>query len=199
MRSRKAPSRRALINAFSRALRLASPGPAALLTLLTSLALPACHQKNAQTLPARFGFGRPATRRDIDSLAISIPPDGRGLPAGAGNATTGQTLYAAKCAACHGATGREGPFAKLVGPTGDTGKAKTIGNYWPYATTVFDYIRRAMPLNAPGSLTANETYSLTAWLLAENKIIAPQTTLDASALPAIVMPAKKYYVSDVYK
>ena len=180
MHSRKAACRPALTNLFSLAL---------------CVALSACHHRTTPE-PPRFGFGRPARQQEIDSLSIAIPPDGRGLPPGAGDAATGQILYAAKCAACHGATGREGPFPKLVG---DTGKTRTIGNYWPYATTVFDYIRRAMPLNAPGSLSAKETYSLTAWLLAANKIITPQTTLDATSLPAIVMPAKKKYISDVYK
>lgn len=141
--------------------------------------------------PARFGFGRPATQQEIDSEAIAIAPDGRGLPPGSGDAVTGARIYKLKCAACHGATGAEGPFQKLVG---DTGKVKTIGNYWPYATTVFDYIRRAMPLTAPGTLNDADVYSLTAYLLAANKIIPPQTRLDASSLPAIVMPAKNLFV-----
>jgi S-disulfanyl-L-cysteine oxidoreductase SoxD len=129
-------------------------------------------------------------------MAIAISPDGRGLPPESGDVRTGQVLYAARCSACHGATGREGPFVRLVGPMGDTGQAKTIGNYWPYATTVFDYIRRAMPLNAPGTLSAGETYSLTAWLLNANRIIGTTTIIDAHSLPRIVMPAKKYFVSD---
>jgi S-disulfanyl-L-cysteine oxidoreductase SoxD len=156
----------------------------------------ACHYRNKLAGPARFGFGRPAQRKEMDSVAIAIRPDGRGLPAGSGDTRTGQSIYAVKCAACHGATGREGPFVKLVGAIGDTGKAKTIGNYWPYATTVFDYVRRAMPLNAPGSLSADEVYSLTAYLLSANGVIAPQAILDAKTLPTIVMPAKKYFVSD---
>lgn len=141
--------------------------------------------------PERFGFGRPATQHEIDSEAIAIPPDGRGLPVGYGDAATGVRIYKAKCAACHGPTGGEGPFQKLVG---DTGKIKTIGTYWPYATTVFDYIRRAMPLTAPGTLSNAEVYSLTAYLLCANKIIALQTRLDAATLSAIVMPAKNRFV-----
>jgi S-disulfanyl-L-cysteine oxidoreductase SoxD len=159
------------------------------------LATLACH--HAPDPPAHFGFGRPASQHEIDSEAIAIAPDGRGLPPGSGDAATGHEIYSAKCAACHGATGREGPFTKLVGPMGDTGKAKTIGNYWPYATTVFDYIRRAMPLTAPGSLSADEVYSLTAYLLDANKIISPQTKLDATTLPKITMPAKKLFIADV--
>jgi mono/diheme cytochrome c family protein len=166
------------------------------LVCLLCLGWNACHYRESPAGPAHFGFGRPALRKEMDSMAIAIRPDGRGLPAGSGDTRTGESIYAVKCAACHGATGREGPFVKLVGAIGDTGKAKTIGNYWPYATTVFDYVRRAMPLNAPGSLSADEVYSLTAYLLSANRIIAPQTVLDAKTLPTIVMPAKKYFVSD---
>jgi S-disulfanyl-L-cysteine oxidoreductase SoxD len=143
--------------------------------------------------PDRFGFGRPATQHEIDSEAIAIAPNGHGLPQGHGDSATGAPVYKAKCAACHGATGREGPFQKLVG---DTGKVKTIGNYWPYATTVFDYIRRAMPLNAPGTLDADEVYGLTAYLLSANKIITRETVLDARTLPAVDMPAKNLFVTD---
>jgi hypothetical protein len=143
--------------------------------------------------PERFGFGRPATQHEIDSEAIAIAPDGFGLPPGTGDSSTGAQVYKLKCAACHGATGREGPFQKLVN---DTGKAKTIGNYWPYATTVFDYIRRAMPLNAPGTLSSNEVYGVTAYLLSTNKIVSPQTVLDARTLPAVEMPAKNLFVTD---
>jgi cytochrome c len=143
--------------------------------------------------PDHFGFGRPATQHEIDSEAIAIAPDGLGLPPGQGDSSTGAQVYAMKCAACHGATGREGPFQKLVS---DTGRAKTIGNYWPYATTVFDYIRRAMPLNAPGTLSSGEVYGLTAYLLSTNKIISGKTILDARTLPAVEMPAKNFFVTD---
>jgi hypothetical protein len=98
--------------------------------------------------------------------------------------------------ACHGRTGVEGPFARLVGPMGDTTKAKTIGNYWPYATTLFDYTRRAMPWNAPGSLSANEVYSLTAFLLQANRIIDSNTVLTAANLPKVIMPARQFFVPD---
>jgi S-disulfanyl-L-cysteine oxidoreductase SoxD len=146
--------------------------------------------------PARFGIGRPATTAEIAAWDISVRPDGKGLPPGSGNARAGQEIFAAKCAACHGRTGREGPYVRLVGPMGDTTKAKTIGNYWPYATTIFDYTWRAMPYNAPGSLSATEVYSLTAFLLAENKIIDPGEVMDAKQLPKVVMPAKKFFVPD---
>lgn len=162
----------------------------------------ACNEVNKKTTgdtsnnAGRFGFGRAATDSDIKRLNIDIRPDGKGLPAGSGTAAVGALVYAQKCTACHGLTGIEGPQNKLVGVIGDTGKAKTIGNYWPYATTVFDYIRRTMPYNQPGTLTDNETYSLTAFLLYRNKIIDSTKQLDAHSLPHIVMPAQHLFVND---
>jgi len=146
--------------------------------------------------PPAFGFGRPAITREIDSLDISIPPDGKGLPPGSGTAKTGEAIYQMKCAACHGKTGTEGPYARLVAPMGDTTKAKAIGNYWPYATTLFDYTRRAMPYNAPGSLSAAEVYSLTAYLLTVNKVIDSATVINAQTLPQVKMPAHDLFVPD---
>jgi hypothetical protein len=161
------------------------------ISLFIIMVIAGCHQT-----PTRFGFGRPATQRQIDSLNISIPPDGKGLPPGVGHVTEGRVIYQAKCAACHGETGTEVSANRLVAAFGDTVKAKTIGNYWPYATTVFDYIRRAMPYNAPGSLTSEEVYSLTAFLLWRNKIIDSTLAISAHSLPAVVMPAKVLYVDD---
>lgn len=146
--------------------------------------------------PESFGFGRAAAQKEIDSIDIDIMPDGKGLLPGSGNALTGKTIYTEKCTACHGPTGAEGPFAVLVGVKGDTTKAKTIGNYWPYATTIFDYIRRTMPLTSPGSLSNDEVYSLTAYLLHANKIIDSTMVLNARNLASIEMPAKKYFVND---
>ncbi|HEY6901253.1 MAG TPA: cytochrome c [Puia sp.] len=143
-----------------------------------------------------FGFGRPASAKAIAAMDETIRPDGRGLPAGSGRASAGRTIYLQKCAACHGKTGVEGPFMRLVGPMGDTTKAKTIGNYWPYATTLFDYTRRAMPYNAPGSLTNEEVYHLTAYLLAANKIIDTAMVVNANNLAGIEMPAKKLFIPD---
>lgn len=145
---------------------------------------------------ASFGFGRTATAKEIAAWDIAIGPDGKGLPPGSGTPQSGKVIYVQKCAACHGPTGAEGPFARLVGPMGDTTRAKTIGNYWPYATTLFDYTRRAMPFNAPGSLSAGEVYGLTAYLLYANKIIDSNAVITASSLPRVVMPARKYFVPD---
>lgn len=153
--------------------------------------------------PASFGFGQLAKPQEIAVLDIDVRPDGQGLPPGLGTVVAGKTIYASKCAACHGKTGIEGPNNRLVEPvlenkasgTG-TGKEKTIGNYWPYATTLFDYIRRAMPFNAPGSLTNEEVYALTAFLLHANKIISAETIINAQTLPNIIMPAQKHFVID---
>jgi hypothetical protein len=149
----------------------------------------------------RFGFGRRVSQQEIDKWDIDVRPDGKGLPAGQGNAVTGKAIFAAKCAVCHGATGEEQagtrlPAPALVSDTAAKSKPKTIGNYWPYATTVFDYIRRAMPYNLPGSLKDDEVYSLTAYLLSANKIIPEHTMLNKQNLPKIVMPARKLYVKD---
>lgn len=152
-------------------------------------------------VPAKLGFGIVATPQDIAKWDIAIRPDGKGLPAGQGDATKGRALYVLKCASCHGQNGTETPGVKLAGPAlvGDTSaksKPKTIGNYWPYATTLFDYMRRTMPYDHPGSLTDNEVYSLTTYLLNANKIIPADAILDAKTLPEITMPAKKLFIVD---
>lgn len=152
-------------------------------------------------VPAKFGFGTIATPQDIAKWDIAIRPDGKGLPAGQGDALKGKAIYALKCGSCHGATGAEVagvrlPAPALVSDTSAKSKPKTVGNYWPYATTLFDYMRRTMPYNLPGSLTDNEVYSLTAYLLNANKIITADVVLDAKTLPKITMPAKKLFIVD---
>ena len=150
------------------------------------------------------GFGRPATADEIKAWDIAISPDGTGLPPGSGTARQGAALFGQKCAMCHGATGTEGPAERLVGreprrgfPFGqDPSLARTIGNYWPYATTLYDYIHRAMPLNAPGSLEPDEVYSAVAWLLWRNEIIPDTLVVDARTLPRVVMPARDRFVPD---
>jgi mono/diheme cytochrome c family protein len=154
------------------------------------------HRSDTLAWPSSFGIGRPATASEIAVLNIYIRPDGKGLPAGSGNAESGKIIYAAKCAVCHGRTGTEGPFMQLVSRTSDSSRVKTIGNYWPYATTIFDYTRRAMPFNAPGSLSDNEVYSLTAFLLAANHIIDSQAVITAKNLADIKMPARGRFVPD---
>jgi S-disulfanyl-L-cysteine oxidoreductase SoxD len=154
--------------------------------------------------PTRFGIGRAATPAEIAALDIDIMPDGTGLPAGRGTSTEGAPIYASKCAACHGTTGKEGPNDILVGHeprvgfpfSQDPKLPHTIGNYWPYATTVFDYIRRAMPPTAPGSLTDGEVYSLTAFLLHANELVGADAVMDRTTLPGVKMPAREHFVPD---
>ncbi|HEU4685521.1 MAG TPA: cytochrome c [Nitrospira sp.] len=146
-----------------------------------------------------YGVGRPATMEEIRTWDIDVSPSGEGLPSGRGTVSQGALVYAKKCAGCHGATGREGPFDKLVGgrDTLATGTpVKTIGSYWPYATTLFDYIYRAMPFDAPQSLTPNEVYAVTAWLLAQNGIVEGDVTLDAASLAAVKMPNRLGFILD---
>jgi cytochrome c len=160
-------------------------------------------RQQPQEVP-RFGFGRAATPAEINAWDIAVRPDGQGLPPGQGTARQGAAVYAERCAACHGASGQEGPFDRLVGrepragfPFGTDPKyVKTIGNYWPYATTLYDYINRAMPLNAPGSLASDQIYSLVAYLLWRNELIADTTVIDRQTLPRVVMPAHDRFVVD---
>jgi cytochrome c len=154
--------------------------------------------------PATFGIGRPATPAEIAALDIDVGPDGAGLPAGRGTAADGAPIYTARCASCHGKTGKEGPNDVLVGRLAgdafpfakDPRAPKTIGSYWPYATTVFDYIRRAMPPDKPGSLRDDEVYSLVAFLLAANELIPQDAVVDAASLPKVKMPARDHFVPD---
>ena len=136
-------------------------------------------------------LGRPATPAEITAIDIDIPPSGEGLPRGGGDAMAGESLYLAKCASCHGAGGQGKPADQLVGGIGSLASDKpvrTVGSYWPYATTLFDYVRRAMPLNAPMSLTDDETYAVTAYLLALDGIVPKEMSLDAVSLPKVKMP-----------
>ena len=149
--------------------------------------------------PGKYGIGQAATDRAISAWNIDVSPTGEGLPPGRGTAKDGAPIYAAKCASCHGATGVEGPMPRLVGGRGTLGTdhpVKTVGSYWPYATTVYDYVHRAMPYTAPQSLTPDETYAVTAWLLYQNGILSDDAILDASTLPAVQMPNRNGFVSD---
>jgi mono/diheme cytochrome c family protein len=154
--------------------------------------------------PETFGIGRPASPEEIAALDIDVGPDGTGLPPGSATSADGAPIYAAKCASCHGATGKEGPNDRLVGRAPgdafsfgrDPATPKTIGSYWPYATTVFDYIRRAMPPTAPGSLSNQDVYALTAYLLTLNDLISADTVVDAASLPKVKMPARDHFIPD---
>lgn len=137
-------------------------------------------------------LGKIASPEEIASWDVSIGPDGVGLPAGSGTPRQGEQLFLAKCLACHGEKGAGKPNDRLVGGrellAPGQAPVKTVGNFWPYATTVFDYVRRAMPLNEPKSLGDEEVYAVVAYILWLNGIIAENDTMDASTLPAVRMP-----------
>jgi len=169
--------------------------------------LTAARQAPQSKTPERFGIGRAATPEEIAAWDIDVRPDGVGLPPGSGTPGDGTTIYAAKCSGCHGKTGREGPNDRLVGrlpndtlvgggPIERLDSVRTIKNFWPYSTTVFDYIRRAMPPDAPGSLKDNEVYALTAYLLYLNDLVSLDATVDATSLPKVKMPARDRFVPD---
>jgi len=171
---------------------------------LDAQAKPATPSKSAPQPPATFGIGRPATPAEIAAWDIDVGPDGAGLPPGRGTAAEGAPIFASRCASCHGKTGKEGPNDALVGRlpgdgfpfAQDARTPKTIGSYWPYATTVFDYIRRAMPPDAPGSLKDGDVYSLVAYLLVLNELVPADTVIDAASLPKVKMPAHDRFVPD---
>lgn len=149
--------------------------------------------------PARFGFGAEASEARVAMWDIDVRSDGAGLPPGAGTVEEGRVVFESLCVECHGATGVEGPNDRLVGrdPWGETGPAaQTIGSYWPYATTLFDYLRRAMPHLTPGLLSSDQTYAVIAYLLYLNEIVPEDAVMDAETLPAVVMPARDRFVPD---
>lgn len=154
-------------------------------------------------LPAPLGLGRTATPDEIAAWDRDVDPSGHGLPSGKGDVATGRALFATKCAACHGAKGEGTPIAPmLAGTVPMTGFAddpkipRTIGNWWPHASTLFDYVQRAMPQTAPGSLPPDETYALVAFLLAENGAVPQDFVADAASVPAVKMPTKVQFVRD---
>jgi S-disulfanyl-L-cysteine oxidoreductase SoxD len=149
--------------------------------------------------PTASGIGQTPTAAQIDSWNVDVSPNGEGLSVGAGAAPQGQQVYATRCAACHGALGAGGPMDRLVGGAGSLTAAKpvkTIGSYWPHATTLFDYIRRAMPFNAPGTLTNDQVYAVTAYLLYLNGIVSQDAVMNARTLPLVAMPNRVNFIEN---
>jgi len=142
-------------------------------------------------------FGTPIADAEIRAWDIGISPDGSGLPPGSGTPEQGARIFAAKCASCHGENGKGGPSAALVGGaplTNGIETPKTIANFWPYATTLFDFTRRAMPWQQPRTLTDDEVYALTAYILALNKIVGENAVMNAETLPRVRMPNRDGFV-----
>ncbi len=162
-----------------------------------SLRRDACRRANAASAQAPQ-FGQPIAPADIAPWDISIGPDGAGLPPGRGTAMQGEAIYAAKCQACHGEKGTGKPNDPLVGGMGtlapDKVPMKTVGSYWPYATTLFDYIRRSMPFQESQSLTSEEVYAVSAYILNLNGIIGANDVLDAQSLPKVRMPNQDGFI-----
>ncbi|WP_428419673.1 c-type cytochrome [Methylibium sp.] len=162
--------------------------------LLSIVAAPVLAQTPA---PASPRLGRPITAAAAVQADPAVFPDGRGLPAGRGTAIDGRRVYDRRCASCHGADGSGGNSVRLVGRaplTASPWPDKTVGQYWPFATTVFDYVRRAMPFERPGSLTDDEVYAVTAYLLFANGIVAERDEMSASTLPAVRMPNREGFI-----
>ena len=141
-------------------------------------------------------LGKPIDPRDIAPWDISIMPDGTGLPAGSGTPAQGAPIFAQKCAACHGENGKGGIAAPVTAyaPRATLDGGKSIANFWPYATTLFDFIRRAMPYNKPHSLKDDEVYALTAYLLRLNNLIGENDVIDAKSLPKVKMPNRDNFI-----
>jgi cytochrome c len=163
---------------------------------------------HAQGYPTSFDFGTPASAEEIAAVAIAVGIDGKGLPPGRGDYAAGRQIYEAACSVCHGADLRgvarlpdmpSGPALRLVGGRGTLttkNPVMTVESYWPYATTLFDYVRRAMPFNAPGSLKPDEVYAVVAYILGEAQIVDKATVLDAQTLPRVQMPNRDGFIPD---
>jgi S-disulfanyl-L-cysteine oxidoreductase SoxD len=146
-----------------------------------------------------YGVGRTPKPEELMAIDIDVTPDGEGLPPGSSTAAAGNDVYRRRCETCHGPTGTEGPQDILAGGQGSLATSrplKTVGSYWPYATTLWDYIRRAMPFDHPGTLTAEEIYGTTAYLLFLNGIVGERDVVDQATLPQIKMPNRDGFTAD---
>lgn len=169
--------------------------------VLTGVALadPSGPAASLHAAPMRLGIGRPASPEILVAWDIDVRADGRGLPAGRGSVRDGAALFGTRCAGCHGDHGEGASADALVGGQGSLATPKpvrTVGSYWPYATTLFDYVRRAMPFDAPQSLSADETYALSAYILNRNGLLPDDAVLDADTLPKVAMPNRDGFTRD---
>ena len=149
--------------------------------------------------PKHYGIGRIATEAEIAGWNIDIGRNGENLPPGSGTVSHGREVFAQQCAACHGEKGEGGVGDRLVGGQGTVATPKpikTVGSYWPYAPTLFDYIRRAMPQSAPQSLSNEDVYAVSAYILNMNGLLPADATLDARTLSAIKMPNRNMFTGD---
>ena len=169
----------------------------AIALLVALLAACATQMTGSQTPPQGPNLGRAAGAEEIKAWDISIPPSGAGLPAGSGSVKQGAVVYTSKCQTCHGAKGAGKPADALAGGQGtlaSNNPVRTVGSYWPYATTLFDYVRRAMPVQNPMSLTDDEVYAVSAYILRLNGIIAEDAVMNAQTLPQVKMPNRDGFV-----
>ena len=154
---------------------------------------------NGAEAQGAYGIGRVATPAEVAGWNIDVGGDGSNLPPGRGSVSHGSEIFDQQCAACHGAKGEGGVGDRLVGGQGTLGTprpVRTVGSYWPYAPTLFDYIRRAMPQNAPQSLSNDDVYAVSAYILSLNGLLPANGTLDAKSLTAIKMPNRNMFVAD---
>ena len=164
-----------------------------------NIALAAVAALSISSSALAYEFGRTATPEEIKLWDIDVRPGGKGLPDGSGTVGHGKEVFAENCAACHGENGQGGIKDRLVGGQGTLASdnpIKTVGSFWPYATTFFDYIHRAMPYQAPGSLSVDDYYALTAYLLSLNGILPPDGKLDKETLPKVKMPNRDGFIPD---
>jgi len=168
------------------------------IVVIAAAALAAC--ANQQAAPGKApAFGTAVSAEEIARFDISIPPSGAGLPKGGGSARQGLQVYEQKCMACHGAKGTGKPADALAGGIGSLATktpVRTVGSYWPYSTTLFDYVRRAMPITNPLSLTDDEVYAVSAYVLFLNGIVGEDAVMNAQTLPQVKMPNRDGFVSD---
>jgi S-disulfanyl-L-cysteine oxidoreductase SoxD len=168
-----------------------------LLAVLLLASVPHAVRAFRPAVSDQSGLGRTPTADELKAIDVDVLPDGRGLPPGSGTVKTGREVYSRHCASCHGATGVEGPSNALAGGQGSLVSSrpiKTVGSFWPYAPTLWDYINRAMPYQQPGTLTVDEVYSVTAYVLRLNGLVSDDVTLNRETLPQVKMPNRQGFV-----